>query len=167
MKVRKSCTNVRSLFKCFANFAFLEMKNKVTTRSFGQVIRERRRKLDLTQQELARRIEISMPYITLLETGARHPSDKVVHKLAEALALDPRELFFLANPETKALISQEQRTSEASAWDTFAKDESLRKVNHITDQEMQTLSHVALMGEVRSSRDFLFILNTIRQAIGQ
>jgi transcriptional regulator with XRE-family HTH domain len=143
------------------------MKNKVTTRSFGQVIRERRRKLDLTQQELARRIETSVPYITLLETGARHPSDKVVHKLAEALALDPRELFFLANPETKALISQEQRTSEASAWDAFAKDEDLRKLNHITDQEMQTLSHVALMGEVRSSRDFLFILNTIRQAIGQ
>jgi hypothetical protein len=37
----------------------------------------------------------------------------------------------------------------------------------MTDQEMQTLSQVALMGEVRSSRDFLFILNTIRQAFGQ
>ncbi len=139
----------------------------ITARSFGQVIRERRRKLDLTQQDLAQRIEISMPYVALLETGARHPSDKVVRKLAAALALDPRELFFLANPETKALISQEQKTIEASAWDGFAKDESLRKVHNITDQEMQTLSRVALMGEVRSSRDFLFILNTIRQAIGQ
>ena len=89
----------------------------ITARSFGQVIRERRRKLDLTQQDLAQRIEISMPYVALLETGARHPSDKVVHKLAAALALDPRELFFLANPETKALISQAQKTSEASAWD--------------------------------------------------
>ena len=108
-----------------------------------------------------------MPHIALLETGARHPSDKVVRKLAEALALDPRELFFLANPETKALISQEQKTTGTSAWDGFAKDESLRKLHDITDQEMQTLSQVALMGEVRSSRDFLFILNTIRQAFGQ
>jgi transcriptional regulator with XRE-family HTH domain len=145
----------------------LEIKDKVTTRSFGQVIRERRRKLDLTQQELARRIETSMPYIALLETGARHPSDKVVRKLAEALALDPRELFFLANPETKALISQKQKTTETSAWDAFVKDESLRMLPTLPNQEMQTLSQVALMGEVRSSRDFLFILNTVRQAIGR
>jgi transcriptional regulator with XRE-family HTH domain len=139
----------------------------ITSRTFGEVIRERRRKLDLTQQDLARRIELSMPYIALLETGARHPSDKVVRKLAEALALDPRELFFLANPGTKALMSQEQKNSGASAWDGFVKDENLRKVHDITDQEMQTLSQVALMGEARSSRDFLFILNTIRQAFGQ
>jgi transcriptional regulator with XRE-family HTH domain len=146
----------------------LEVKvASITTQTFGQVIRARRRKLDLTQQDLARRIEMSMPYIALLETGARHPSDKVVRRLAEALALDPRELFFLANPGTKALISQEQKTSEASAWDGFVKDESLRKLHDITDQEMQTLSQVALMGEARSSRDFLFILNTIRQAFGQ
>jgi hypothetical protein len=32
---------------------------------------------------------------------------------------------------------------------------------------MGTLSQVALMGEVRSSRDFIFILNTIRHAIGK
>jgi HTH-type transcriptional regulator, competence development regulator len=136
----------------------------ITARSFGQVIRERRRTLSLTQQDLAQRVEISLPYVALLETGARHPSDKVVRKLAAALALDPRELFFLANPETKALISQEQKTSEASAWDGFVKDESLRKLHNITDREMTTLSQVALMGEVRSYRDFVFILNAIRQA---
>ena len=88
----------------------------ISIRSFGQVIRERRRKLDLTQEELAQRIKTSMPYVGLLETGARHPSDKVVVNLAAALALDPRELFFLANPGTKALISREKKTSESSAW---------------------------------------------------
>jgi transcriptional regulator with XRE-family HTH domain len=146
----------------------LEVKvTSISIRSFGQVIRERRRKLDLTQEELAQRIKTSMPYVGLLETGAHHPSDKVVVNLAAALALDPRELFFLANPETKELVSKEQRSSEASAWDGFVKDENLRKVHDITDQEMQTLSQVAMMGEARSSRDFLFILNTIRQAFGQ
>src|SRR5260370_4177606 len=139
----------------------------ITTRSYGQVIRERRRKLDLTQQDLARRIETSVPYVGLLESGKRHPSDKVVAKLAAALALEPRELFFLANPGTKHLISREQKNSEASAWDGFVNDEGLRKLHDITDQEMQTPSQVPLMGEVRSSRDFLFILNTIRQAFGQ
>ena len=139
----------------------------IAIRGFGQVIRERRRSLDLTQVELAQRINTSVPYVGLLETGARHPSDKVIVNLAAALALDPRELFFLANPGTKALISQEQKTSEPSAWDGFVKDENLRKIHDITDREMHALSHVAMMGEARSSRDFLFILNTIRQAFGK
>ena len=132
--------------------------------SFGQVIRERRRQLDLTQEEVARRIGTSIPYITHLESAKRHPSEKVVVKLAEVLGLDPRELFFLANPGTKMLISQAPVSKEASMWDGFVKDHKLRKVHKITDKEMETLSHVAMMGDVRSPRDFLFILNTIRQA---
>jgi transcriptional regulator with XRE-family HTH domain len=107
-----------------------------------------------------------VPYIGHLETRKRHPSEKLVVKLAAVLGLDPRELFFLANPRTKALISREQQTNEAAAWDGFVKDESLRKLHNISDQEMQTLSQIALLGEARSSRDFLFILNTIRQALG-
>ena len=62
----------------------------ITSRSFGQVIRERRRTLDLTQEDLARRIETSVPYVGHLETGKRHPSEKLVVKLAAVLGLDPR-----------------------------------------------------------------------------
>src|SRR5271170_6951533 len=112
----------------------------ITGRSFGQVIRERRRTLDLTQEDLARRIETSVPYVGHLETGKRHPSEKLVVKLAAILRLDPRELFFLANPGTKALISREQKPNEASAWDNFVKDQSLRQLHDITDPEMQTLA---------------------------
>src|SRR5215472_16385323 len=67
-------------------------------RSFGQVLRERRRQLDLTQEEIARRIKTSTPYIGHLESDKRHPSDKIVTRMAEVLGLDRRELFFLANP---------------------------------------------------------------------
>ena len=55
-------------------------------RGFGRVIRERRRQLDLTQEEVAQRIETSVPYIGHLEAAKRHPSRKVVVKLSEALA---------------------------------------------------------------------------------
>ena len=65
--------------------------------TFAQVIRERRRQLDLTQQEVARRIRTSTAYISHLESGKRHPSDKVLGQLAKVLALDPRELFFRGN----------------------------------------------------------------------
>ena len=140
---------------------------KLRTRNFGQVIRERRRQLDLTQEEVARRIITSTPYIGHLESGKRHPSEKVVTKLADVLGLDRRELFFLANPGAKALLAQQTQPSASSAWDEFRKDERLRRIHNISGEEMEMLSHVALMGDVRSWRDFVYILNTIRQALGR
>ncbi len=74
-------------------------------RSFGQVIRERRRQLDLTQEETARGIKTSTPYVGHLESNKRHPSNKTIARLAEVLGLDRRELFFLANPRALALLS--------------------------------------------------------------
>ena len=76
-------------------------------RSFGQVLRDRRRQLDLTQEEVARRIKTSTPYIGHLESAKRHPSDKIVTRLAEVLGLDRRELFFLANPRAIAAFGRE------------------------------------------------------------
>ncbi len=66
-------------------------------RSFGQVIRERRRQLDLTQNEVARRIKRSRFYVGHLESDKRHPPDRVLSPLAEVLLLDKVELFMLAN----------------------------------------------------------------------
>ncbi len=135
--------------------------------NFATLIRKRRRQLDLTQEEVARRIGTSIGYITLLESGRRHPSENVISRLAKVLGLDQRELFFCANPSTERLVSQELKSSQRSVWDEFCKDARLRKIHDITDQEMGALSQVALMGEVRSPRDFVFILNTIRHALGK
>src|SRR5262252_9515833 len=98
-------------------------------RSFGQVLRERRRQLDLTQEEVARRIKTSTPYIGHLESSKRHPSDKIVTRLAEVLGLDRRELFFLANPRAQALLTPEPEGDSKSAWEDFRKDEQLRRIH--------------------------------------
>jgi hypothetical protein len=52
-----------------------------------------------------------------------------------------------------------------SAWKTFLNSEALRETYNITDRELQMFSKVAMMGEVRSSQDFIFILKSIRQAL--
>lgn len=137
------------------------------TQSFGWVIRERRRQLDLTQEEVAQRIKMTGSYITHLEAGIRHPSRKVVVKLSDALQLDACELFLLANPKVRSLISEQQKSDGASAWDAFVEDKKARKIHNIADQEMETLSRVARMGEVQGPRDFIFVLNSIRQALGR
>ena len=136
-------------------------------RNFGQVIRERRRQLDLTQEEVAHRIKTSTPYVGHLESGKRHPSDKILTRLAEVLGLDRRELFFLANPRAQALLSPETASTTIPAWEDFRKNEQLRRVHSISNEEMDMLSRVALLGEVRSARDFIYILTTVRHAVGR
>lgn len=136
-------------------------------RSLGQVIRERRRQLDLTQEEVARRIKTSTPYVGHLESGKRHPSDKIVTRLAEVLGLDRRDLFFLANPRAQALLNPEPEAEANSSWEEFRKNEQLRRIHAITPDEMEMLSRVALLGDVRSQRDFIYILNTVRHAVGR
>ena len=136
-------------------------------RSFGQVIRERRRQLDLTQEEVARRIRTSTPYVGHLESGKRHPSDRIVNRLCEVLGLDSRELFFLANPRAHALVNPAPENNSASAWEQFKSNEQLRRVHNITNEEMDMLSRVALLGEVREARDFIYVLNTVRHAVGR
>ena len=58
--------------------------------SFGQMIRDRRRQLELTQEELARRIRTSTPYIGHIEAGKRHPSDEILTRMADVLGFDRR-----------------------------------------------------------------------------
>jgi transcriptional regulator with XRE-family HTH domain len=134
-------------------------------RSFGQVIRDRRRQLDLTQQEIARRIKTSTPYVGHLESGKRNPSDKVLSRVAEVLGLDRRELFFLANPQAVELLKASEADGERSAWEVFSKDERMRRVHNIASDEMELLSTVAAMGEFRSPRHFIYILNVVRHAL--
>src|ERR1700691_2177535 len=94
------------------------------SRTFGEILRRRRRELDLTQGELAQTIETSTPYVGLLESDQRHPSDAIVSKLADALGLDRGELFFLANPDTREMLKTEVQTeSSASAWEKFRADQ--------------------------------------------
>ena len=136
-------------------------------RGFGQIIRDRRRQLDLTQEEVARRIKTSTPYVGHLESGKRHPSDKIVTRLAEVLGLDRREMFFLANPRAQALLSPQVEAEANSAWEDFRKNDQLRRAHNITNDEMEMLSRVALLGDVRSTRDFIYILTTVRHAVGK
>jgi transcriptional regulator with XRE-family HTH domain len=135
-------------------------------RGFGQMIRDRRRQLDLTQQDVAQRIKTSTPYVGHLESGKRHPSQKVVSRLAEVLGLEQRELFFLANPGALEMLRAD-RAGKRPAWEEFRKDERLRRLHNVTNDEMEMLSRVALMGEIGSPRDFIYILQTVRHALGR
>jgi len=139
---------------------------KAIQRTFGAVIRERRRRLDLTQEDVARRIKTSTPYIGHLESGKRHPSEKVIARLSEVLGLQSRELFLLANPRARDLLSSTTNSGgRRSAWEEFRHDERIRRAHNISAEEMDVLGRVAALGEARTPRDFIYILNAIRLAL--
>jgi transcriptional regulator with XRE-family HTH domain len=135
---------------------------KVKGGSFGQLIRERRRQLGLTQQKVARRVGASTPYVGHLESGKRHPSDKFVLRIATVLGFDGRELYFLVNPGARELLDERAQPSTSSSWESFRNDARLRRLHRITPKEVEMLSQVALLGNVHSARSFIYILNTIR-----
>ena len=132
---------------------------------FGRLIRERWRLLNLTQEELARRIRVSMPFVGHLETGHRRPSEKTIAKLAKVLGLDQQELFLLANPGTRALFRSHSPDSAGSAWDQFKRNRQLHRAHKISLTEMSMLERAALLGEAESPEDFIFILNTVRRLL--
>src|SRR5512136_1597083 len=63
--------------------------------AFGQAVRQRRRSLDLTQEELARRVGCAPVTLRKIEYGDLRPSQQIAERLAMALAisLDERAEF--------------------------------------------------------------------------
>src|SRR5947207_10533989 len=59
--------------------------NASTATSFGLWLKQRRRALDLTQGDLARRVGCSLETIVKIEAGERRPSKQVAERLAECL----------------------------------------------------------------------------------
>ena len=140
-------------------------KVKPRASKFGRLIRERRRLLNLTQEELARRIRVSMPFVGHLETGHRRPSEKTITKLAKVLGLDQQELFLVANPGTRAFFRTHSQESTGSAWDQFKRNRQLHRAHKISPTEMGMLERAALLGEAETPEDFIFILNTVRRLL--
>jgi transcriptional regulator with XRE-family HTH domain len=120
--------------------------------------------LELTQAQVAAKVGCRANYIAYLESDARHPRPAMIAKLAKALDLDQRELFFMANPQTRALIAPERPQPE-SAWGRFRANRALHTRHGITGAELAALESIATLGPVQSQRDFLFVLQAIRQAL--
>jgi transcriptional regulator with XRE-family HTH domain len=67
---------------------------------FGIVVRQARRKLGLTQHELASRAGLHRTYISDVERGKRNVSLRIVERLAEALNVQVGTLFTESSDES-------------------------------------------------------------------
>ena len=60
---------------------------------FGKRLRRLRRQADLTQEQLAERIGVSVEFVSNMERGINAPSFDTLEKLADSLKLKVSELF--------------------------------------------------------------------------
>ena len=133
--------------------------------NLGMVLRRRRRQLELTQQQVARKVNVRANYIGYLARDMRRPSTAVLAKLAKVLDLDQEELFFLAHPQVRTFIHTDAPDPKESAWEGFRTDKRLQTRHGVTPAELKVLQHISALGDVREPRDYLFILQAIRQAL--
>lgn len=137
--------------------------------TFGKVLKQARLSLGLSQQALARKLGVRASHIGYLEQGRRRPSLTLLNDLADTLGVDKERLFLLSHPEAKKLIGNAKgkasKSKPSSAWKELLADKAALIRNNVTPKELKVLSHIELLGTVLSPRDYLFILNSIRQAV--
>lgn len=138
-------------------------------KTLGTVLRARRHDLQLTQREVAAKLGVKPAHIAYLELDHRRPSLSLLNRIADVLDLDRERLILLSHPEARSFIISAKKSEEAQprdqAWRDFKRNKGVLNRYKVSKIELQVLSQVALLGRVTAPRSFLFILNSIRQAV--
>ena len=78
--------------------------------TFPELLKEIRRESNLTQEEMAKILEVSTVLIAMIETGQKEVSKAFIIKLAEKLGVHPSSItpFIFANEKTNKLSGIER-----------------------------------------------------------
>ncbi len=137
--------------------------------TLGSVLRARRHSLGLTQRELAAQLAVKPAHVAYLELDRRRPSLRLLSRIAQALDLDRERLILLSHPEARSFFGErptvEPPHPKDQAWREFRRNKNLLARHKVSPKELKVLAQVALLGRITTPRSFLFILNSIRQAV--
>ena len=138
-------------------------------KTLGDVLKGGRSNLRLTQRELALKLGVKPSHVAYLESNRRRPSLGLLSRIADVLGLPKESLFVLAHPEASSLFgttrSVAPRQEQDQAWQEFAGNKALLARHQVKPRELKVLSQVNLLGKITGPRQFVFILNAIRQAV--
>jgi len=115
--------------------------------NFGAGLRQLRIQAELTQRELADRINVNFSYLSKIESGVvPPPSEKVISQLAEALNADKDELTILAGkipPDVAQILRNRETLQRLRSAHTRQMERSSKKRGG-TIAIMKSLSKIAL-----------------------
>jgi len=72
-------------------------------------LKENRRKLGLTQEELAEKASVSTHYIAMIETCKKYPKPDMLEQIAKALGIEPYKLFSVESDPNEPLERLHQK----------------------------------------------------------
>ncbi len=142
-----------------------------TKQTLGKLLQKQRHALGLTQRALAAQLGVKPAHVAYLETDRRRPSLGLLSRIATVLGIDREKLFSLAHPEASSLVAAcakpKHVVAKDQAWKEFRYNKALLARHQVRPRELQVLAQVNLLGKVTAPRNFLFILNAIRQAVDE
>jgi transcriptional regulator with XRE-family HTH domain len=74
----------------------------------AQNLKKNRRRLGITQPELAEKANLSTHYLGMIEIARNFPTADVLERLAAALGIKPNELFSVADSPERAMEQLQQ-----------------------------------------------------------
>ena len=110
------------------NFSMGKQTNEKVLKAFSQTIREARKDLKLTQEQLGERCDMHPVFISEIERGIRNPSLDTILKLAKGLEVEPGVLINMAFGGTS---SKQEIKNKIIALISRQKTEDLQKIYHI------------------------------------
>lgn len=102
---------------------------------FGQKLRELRENSDISLRELAKKLEVSAPFLSDVEWGRRHPSEKVLSAIAKLFKVSVDEL---KRHDSRAPLNEMKMLTEADPRFGFAFRRAINdvKTGKITAEEL-------------------------------
>jgi transcriptional regulator with XRE-family HTH domain len=136
--------------------------------TLGAQLRSFRLNSGLSQRELARRLGLRQPTISLIEHDRRHPSATLLRRIANALEIKPQGIFLLSSPGAKIAKGARLPSCEVAnraVWRAFTQDKNLLERYNVQPHELQVLADVRIIGRVHHRREFIKILTAIRHLL--
>ena len=137
---------------------------------FGEAIRKRRIEMQMTQYEVAQKLDVSQNFVTYLEKGQRKPTNDMIRRIAGVLSLSMDTLYMDAHPDLPEFLRYDKVEKKLfkqlpPALEKLKSDRALRSRHGITDEEVQQLATMRLRGEIKNAEDYVFLLMSIRQVL--
>jgi transcriptional regulator with XRE-family HTH domain len=124
--------------------------------TLGQLLKQQRAVVKLTQRELGSRLGVKASHIAYLEAGRHRPSLALSSRLADVLGLKKELLFLLAHPEARGAQRAAARPSSdrKQAWRSFVGNKRLLARHAVKPRELQVLSRINLLGRSGCTASF-------------
>jgi transcriptional regulator with XRE-family HTH domain len=129
-------------------------------RMLGAAIRERRRFLNMTQQELAKRTGLNRSHLSLIEGGEHYPNRSTFSSLAQALNTTPDWLIWQS--EILSGMVMEANRNIYPGLKRLLNDSKAMALYNVTEEEKRLLLSIRLQWNNPSEQFFIDALLNYR-----